>query len=232
MKVLIKLLFPFLLIICAGCSGSIPEIVQTFHQINVTKDLGTGRIIEKGTVFLQVQDEDGFNDIESVAILYENDLLIWELTPSNWEYRDRDGEEWIGSTSIVMPDRSPLPRGKYLVEITDLAGEKAETELYFSADKPDYESVPFPSVSWPDGDLLVQSGPSTVTDTAVWVFDAGDNFIASYALTEEGVIDLETFIPRGRNPQSYTISVYAYWNVPGLGLIHGPFTPEVPPDSN
>ena len=221
---LFSVILPIFLSILVNCTGNPPEIVQSFHQLNIKKDPGTGLIREQLSVFVQVQDEDGFDDIETLVIFTETDDLVWEFNSNNWEYRERDGEEWIGFTALAMPDYSPIPRGEYQVEVTDLAGEKRNTAFYLTAEKADYDKIPFPRFREAEEGFLYKNQSETVTDLAVWVFDPGDNFLGSYKVKQEGIIPVESIIPRGRNPRSYTFFAYGYWNTPGTGLIQGPYS--------
>jgi hypothetical protein len=212
------------LLILINCTGSPPEIIQNFHQLNIRKAPETGLIREQLSVFVQVEDEDGFDDIEALVVYSEHHDLVWEFNSNNWEYRERGGEEWIGFTALAMPDYSSIPRGEYQVEVTDLAGEKRNSVFHLTADKADYDAVPFPRFRNTGEGFLFENQSETVTDLAVWVFDPGNNFLGSYGVQQEGVIPIESLIPRGRNPKSYTFFAYGYWNTPGMGLIQGPYS--------
>ncbi len=224
-KVLAAALPVLMLILLASCSTSPPKIAETFWQLNLVRNPDTGHTHEALSLFLHVTDENGLSDLDSIYLLNDSEELYWRLDSSNWQHSERDGELWVGSNSIEMPNRSPLPRGKYRVLLSNLAGERVSDDIYVSADQLNPAKTGFPKLTIANGRVELRSGPP---DSSLWIYNGIGQLVGQRRLS--GSLPVSSLLPsneRGRNG-SPTLYAYAYDKSCGCGLVSGPYHPSVP----
>ena len=213
-------LFVGISLILSACSTSPPKVEQLFWQLNLVKNPAEKGAYERLSFFVQVSLPDGLSDLDSVYVLNDGAELYWKLTPEDWETSDRDGELWVGSNRIEMADRSPLPRGRYRVILSNLSGERALTDFYVGADRLDPAAAPFPSVRVEGGRLRVES---SLANTEVWTYDPAGR-IARAIEAPSAEVPLSAVLPPQRaGTGGSSIYVYGYDKECGCGLISGPW---------
>jgi len=148
--------------ILISCTIFPPEIREHDWSITLVHDLERDFIYESLSVFLNCYDEDGENDIETIYLIDDKDGIYWQLTQDNWEYRYIDDIKWIGSSNIIMPDRSKLPRTSLRIYVRDRAGESVEDKLYISQNSIDPDKTKFP-------DLVIDNSNYSISG-----YEAGD----------------------------------------------------------
>lgn len=134
-----------LLPIVMSCSLSSPVIKEVKWDIKLVKDIENNTIYESLSLFINISDEDGKDDVKTILIIDEKNQIHWELNSDNWIKRDQ-GEVWYGSNSIVMPDKTPIPRKTFKLFIRDRAGEYTEDKLYITKQKIDFNDFRFPEL--------------------------------------------------------------------------------------
>lgn len=218
-KLLAAVVLP-LLFLLASCSTSPPKIAETFWQLNLVRNPETGKTHESLSLFLHVTDENGLSDLESIYLLNDSDELYWRLDSSNWQHSERNGELWVGSNSIEMPNLSPLPRGKYRVLLSNLAGERVTDSIYVSADRLNPAKAAFPTLSIAGGRVELGGGPQ---DSTLWIYNGVGQLVGQRSLT--GSYPVSSLLPsneRGRTTAP-TLYAYTYDKSCGCGLITGPY---------
>lgn len=194
-----------------SCSQEPPQILEKFQQLNYRDDPAAGRGYDQLSLFLHVDDEDGYEDLEYLYIVQDEAELFWELDAEEWTYRERDGESWIGSNTIVMADFGPFPEGLYRVILVDKAGERMETEVYLErTPKP----PPLPDITTSE-DAITLGGPTR--RYSLWMY--GEN---GYIGTREtGGRDIRTADLREEGVDH--VYFYYYDNDAGRGVVRGPY---------
>jgi hypothetical protein len=122
----------FLLLLCA-CSGKPPSLLNMRYYVLSRPLPEASAAAQSLSLFVSVQDPDGFDDIESMYVINDELGLFWLLNADTWIKREEGGSTWIGSNGISLPDSGSLPSGTYRVQVLDSAGEKAEREFSLSA---------------------------------------------------------------------------------------------------
>jgi len=127
-----------------------------------------GAAYESLSVFANVKDSDGPEDLEALWLVADGAELSWTMDASNWTRREEAGETWFGAAALAMPDFGALPRGEYRVVAADLAGRRVERPFDLPPDPrgraegagPPY---PLPRVTWKAGKVAVDSAwPETI----------------------------------------------------------------------
>jgi hypothetical protein len=206
-------------ILAASCSTTPPKIAQTFWQLNLVTNPETNRSHESLSLFLHVTDDNGQSDLDSIYLINDAAELYWRLTPSNWQFLDENGELWVGSNSIEMPDFSALPRGAYRVLLSNLAGERATDEIFLSAQKLSAAGKDFPEISVKGGRVTVGQSP---VDPVLWVYNPAGRLIGTRR--GSGTYAAASLVPSGgQRSDALTLYVYAYDKNCGCGLVSGPY---------
>ena len=200
-----------LVVLFAACSQEPPEIKEKFAQVNLRDDRDTGTVYEELSLFLHVDDEDGYEDLEYLYLVQEDEELFWELDADEWTYRERDGEIWIGSNDLVTADFTDFPPGTYRVILIDKAGERMETEIYV---KKAGRRPSLPAVTVTGGSVSLDNPPGQMD---VWVYN-GEELVESREFTG-GTIPAGTFKGDGNTH----FFIYYYDNDAGRGIVRGPF---------
>ena len=124
------LLFTLLLLVY-GCSGTPPEIRGvSWEKLYIVK--GGAASFEALSFFVNVYDEDGEGDIESIFLISDSQELFWKLTPENWGEKTIDSRLWAGSNGLKTPDGGPVPDGKYRIVVIDKGGGRQTQEIHIS----------------------------------------------------------------------------------------------------
>lgn len=134
------------ILIFFSCTVSAPIIRESNWDITVVQDLEKDTVYEVLSIFLNCYDEDGENDIETVYFIDDESELYWELDSNNWDVKIIDETKWIGSASIMMPDRSAIPRSPLRIHVRDLSGETVEDKIYISKRKLELDNLKFPQL--------------------------------------------------------------------------------------
>lgn len=129
---------------------------------------------ESLSVFADVKDQNGPDDIVELRVVQEAQRFIWKLNESNWTKRTDGGDTWIGAADLVSYDYAALPRGEYRVEAVDAAGDIAERSFTLSGGFPER---PGPQVSYSEGKLRVASA---WPETLLLGFDEAGFLVASH----------------------------------------------------
>lgn len=203
-----------------ACEASAPEIIDMQWQINVVERLDMDLYEENLSFFIYASDEDGEDDISSIFLLHDESEQYWSLSSENWTVNTSGGEYWVGSSDIVMPDGSPIPRGDYRIVLYDAAGEKAEETIRIDTVVIKPDELEFPSISAKLNTITVST---PFENPMVLLFDRNRRFVDS-AMIEFDNTPLQRF-PRYRDLTSQSrnqLYLYVWDTEKGYGLISGP----------
>ncbi len=110
-----------------ACSGGPPEILKV-EWVLESRPIAASSY-ESLSVFVDLRDPDGMEDIEALWILSDSGEFYWMLDASSWTKKSEGGDTWLGAADLALPDRKPLPRSSYRVVVADLAGARAVREF-------------------------------------------------------------------------------------------------------
>lgn len=119
-----------------GCTGAPPSIDAVRSAVLISHDPTTGRVVSFLSVFAQVSDEDGLQDIAEWVLRGPDSQLSWSIPVESLEVRNTsDGRVWFGSPFIAVPVQERPQFGVYELTVRDLAGLDATTRFeVFSLD--------------------------------------------------------------------------------------------------
>lgn len=203
-----------------SCETTAPEILSIQWQINIIERLDSGGYEENLTFHVSASDEDGNEDLTSLYLMHDSSEQYWSLSSENWISNSVDGEFWIGSSDITMPDGSPIPRGDYRVVLYDAAGEKVEKEFKIDTVVIDPKKVTFPKITGKD-DIIYLESP--LTNVNALIYDRNRRFVDS-AIVEFDKTPLTQF-PRYRDLTEQSrnqLFLYVWEREKGYGIVSGP----------
>jgi hypothetical protein len=116
-------------LLTASCSSAEPEILQIDLRVVATLTRETGEVRERLSVFADVYDQDGPEDLAWVVVEYPDLGLGWVLEEERLVYEKRGERHWYGSADLTVPGTSRVPRGTVRVVAGDLAGRSATREI-------------------------------------------------------------------------------------------------------
>lgn len=203
-----------------SCSEKPPRIAQTFQQLTLVRDLKLDAYYEQLTLFTQIVDEDGNDDVETVYLIHDEKELFWELNAENRRTKENQGEFWVGSNQITMNDFSSLPRGEYRLIVIDTAGERDRYELFLPFDYYDPTAVKFPAVTIENDTIRIESGYTLHT---LWLYNDADTLLHTLKTGEKEVprTRIMASVEKGEEPSYF--HCYVYLEDEGIGLLSGPY---------
>ena len=206
-------------IVLPSCTGEAPRIQQIFWQLNVIRDLDAELDYEGLSLFLQVEDGDGYEDLTSLFLLRDRDELFWQIESDSWEMVEEVDEVWVGSNEIRMATGGVFPRGAYRVMIVDQAGERGREEIFISSEKIDPSQLEFPEVRLSEGVVELRS---PYEEHSLWFYGADGAVLKTFTSRATQYAIASVLNTRERD-LAHRFSVYAYDDVRGIGVVVGPF---------
>lgn len=202
-----------------SCTGSAPQIQQTYWQLNVFADKDTNRTYETLTLFVNLADEDGLEDIDTIHLIHDASELFWRLDENSWQFIDTEGEAWYGSNQLTMHNYQAFPRGTYRLLIADKAGESDRNEIFIGTESIEIKALTFPSAKVQNQKIIINSLHKIHT---IWILDDANQVVKIFT-TENKTIPISSLIT-ARERQSATQAYLYYFNeTSGYGLVYGPF---------
>ncbi len=201
-----------LIILSVSCSENPPEIEQVFWQSNRLNDMDNDTVYDTLSVFIQVTDPDGIEDLDSLYVINDKEELFWKLDENNWIIKENRGVTWLGSNLLKMADRSMFLSGEYRVLVIDDAGERMETSFVLknSSFMPDKDK-------FPDITLKGKSAVNPLNTHVIWTYSSDSN-----VLTENYTDGGMKSFPLNESMES--LYLFRYDRINGVGLISGPYT--------
>lgn len=226
-----------------GCNTSPPRLLQLFHQLDVVRDGETGMQHEELSIFVMVEDDDGRKDIDELILTHPEAELQWKLAAFQWREIERNGEVWIGGSGFRMPGRPEgskrpgsesggsgsevfLPRGRYVVELFDRGGERAEMEFILPEDIRGLRDGPVREDLFPDLHGVYETGN-------LRIHGAGADQVSVFLLSDTGEVVKSETLPAGPvSPRSVeewkragavSLRLHRYLDDRGIGLVNGVF---------
>jgi len=114
-----------------SCGGEPPELRAVEWRLELRP--AEGGAYESLSVFANIRDSDGIEDIEALWLVADGAELSWTIDDAKWLRRDEGGETWMGAAGLAMSDYGSLPRGDYRLVAADLAGRRAERRFTLEA---------------------------------------------------------------------------------------------------
>lgn len=210
-------IFLFTFIVFINCSTNVPEIKDSFVQINLFKDRESGHIYQKLSVFIIPFDGDGMDDLSILYIIHDETELFWALTSEEWENGEDKGNKWIGTNSIIMPELKDFPKGEYRLVLEDLSGESIEKSIYISYPEVDKNNYNFPSPYTDENKIFINSeyqGPR------IWIYDS-NNYLSTFIVEASGIN--KDNISSSLNETDIHYYIYLYDTDINIGIITGPY---------
>ncbi len=153
--------------VLAGCSGKPPVISRVMARPILVHDITRGTFSEQLSVFLGASDPDGQEDLSSFAVINDEAQLFWSVDSKTWVSSTAEGESWIGTNGLSMPDGAPFPEGTYRVLLSDVGGDTAEETFSLPGGRPAPAKAVYPAVSVKGGTIRVAT---KLADPEVWVY--------------------------------------------------------------
>ncbi|OHD12589.1 MAG: hypothetical protein A2Z96_04745 [Spirochaetes bacterium GWB1_48_6] len=206
--------------VLAGCSPSTPQIIQDFTRLTYLVDPGSTLPKETLSVFIQVENKDGLEDLEKLYILNDKDEVYWTLEPGLWQRRDKGTEIWIGSNFLTSP-LGEIPRGEYRILLQSKSGDRARTKFFLDSPKlADYQKL-LPQVLV-DGDGVTIVNPPVSYE--LWLASSDGQPVYTYRSPGESRILKQTFLPTPDVQQrARQLTLHRFEDRLGVSLILGPY---------
>ena len=128
--------------------------MQVDLRIHASLIPGASQVTERLSVFLDIHDPDGPEDIAWVTVELPDHGVGWQLEGDDLQYRVRGEQHWYGGAGLTVPGWSRFPRGAAVRIITgDFGGRTAEREVRIPPTTVVPESGDFPRLA--EGGVLV-----------------------------------------------------------------------------
>lgn len=205
-----------------SCEVSQPEIVQVFTQINNVWNPQKRSWTERLAVYAQVSNEDGIEELERMHIHHNQSRLWWRLQKDSWNLENNNGETWIGSSSLQVPNGEDLPTGSWQVQLVSRSGNQAKTEFTLLPESGlEKRNLPKNIFLNKKPDLIeLKNFPSS--SFLLWLYDEKGDFIASKEQVGKQ-FPLSSFMSNPRLGETSFFVLYSYFPQEGRGLIAGPY---------
>ena len=184
-----------------GCGGKAPELPAVEWRIEMRPSHEGA--YESLSVFGDVKDSNGPEDIVELWIIQDDDRLAWRLTNSTWTERTEGGDTWIGAADLIRNDYSAFTRGDYRVMVIDAAGDRTERSFRIEGGFPPYGP---PTITNTDGKLRIGSA---WPETLVLAFDAAGFLVASKPVPPEGS-SIEALFGHDTASKIHELAAYGY----------------------
>ncbi len=220
---LLAALGAIVLVLWTGCSGKPPEISRVFARVIYSNDPATKANVEKLGVFLVASDADGMENLSSFYVINDDAELFWKVDNASWISSTAEGETWIGTTSLSMPDGGPIPAGTYRVVLQDVGGETVENTITVPERATPAANAKLPSASVQDG-LITVSGAATGFD--VWVYRKDGSYVASFPVAKPSRT-LAVHVVTDSSPslvEGFSFRIFSWDERAGYGVLSGAYT--------
>lgn len=185
----------------SSCGGEAPEVLVLAWRLELRPQQGGH--YESLSVFANVHDFDGPEDIESLSLSQDSSGLTWILDDGNWTVFKEGDDTWLGGADLAMADRSALPRGVYRLVATDLSGQRAERTFTVDSEPP---RKALPSVR---SSGRMAEVDSAWPETALLAYDAAGTLLQAKPVGR-GSNDLEGLLSGTLAGKTASIAVYGY----------------------
>jgi hypothetical protein len=212
---------PFcLLLFLLSCTGEPPEITQVFWRVSIVEDRDQDLSYQTLSLFVKPTDPDGFEDIEDLYLINDEQELFWKLDGESWAQSGSDQQVWIGSNSLKMPDGASFPAGQYRILLRDVGGDSAEQTIRLQSISLKEARTYLPRVTVSGGNIEVSG---TVPDLQVWIYDSGGRYVSSVSASEGAVAiqSITNSTPALRG--GFRFLVYGFVDSKNLGVTSGPY---------
>lgn len=211
-----------LMVMLTGCAGAPPRIVQLFWQLDVVHEVELQQQHEELSLFLLIDDADGIEDLREFRIIQRDAEFSWTISADEMRKVRREGEVWLGVNGIRMNDRAPLPRGDYLVEVIDKAGEKDVSEFFFGNEITGLTRGEISSDLFP---VFEKSGQASLLSAAeytnVFLYNERGEFVSSETIDSSAVFS--DLLEQWKDRDITRIWLQIDQPEEGYGLAAGPF---------
>ncbi|HEY9593719.1 MAG TPA: hypothetical protein VHE79_04530 [Spirochaetia bacterium] len=210
------------LLVVAGCAGKPPEIARVFARVLYTYDTATQTTSESLGVFLVATDPDGLENLSAFYVIDDDAELYWKVDKTAWITTSAEGETWVGTTSLAMPDSSPFPAGTYRIVLQDVGGETVEQTVTIPERSVRASKATFPTSGVHAG-AISAGRVSGAYD--VWVYGKDGKFLASWGVAgPTHSLPLQTVTAAlPALADGFTWRVFAWDEKAGYGVVAGPY---------
>ncbi|MDC7223615.1 MAG: hypothetical protein PQJ60_07715 [Spirochaetales bacterium] len=109
-----------------GCTNNPPRI-QDYWWLPVTVNDG-GTLHRELMLYLQVDDEEGADDLAEIRLRNLENDLVWKVDKSTWSKKKNSGVLWLGSSRFASYGTA-LEEGPYRLILEDKGGREHEIPL-------------------------------------------------------------------------------------------------------
>ncbi|UCF99759.1 MAG: hypothetical protein JSV89_09530 [Spirochaetaceae bacterium] len=214
------LLSLLLLLLLLSCTGAPPEILRVFWQLNLVEDREQNLSYQTLSLFIKPNDPDGFEDIEDIYLINDEQELFWRLDTESWAQSGSDQDVWIGSNSLKMPDGASFPAGEYRILLRDVGGDSAEQTIGLQLVSSREASRYLPKVTIGNREIqVIGEAPSY----QLWVYDTNGSYIASFPASENPVTIATIIKTQPALQGGFRFKVYGFVENRNLGVTSGPY---------
>ena len=211
------------LLFLAGCAGKPPEISRAFARVLYSYDTATRKTSESLGVFLVATDPDGLENLSAFYAINDEAELYWKVDRTEWITTSAEGETWIGTTSLSMPDASPFPAGTWRIVLQDTGGETVEQTVTIPDRTVRADKAVYPTAGVHAGSI----GAGRVSGAYdVWVYSREGKFLASYGVSGAShalaVQTVTAALPALAG--GFTYRIFAWDEKAGYGVVSGPYS--------
>jgi len=188
--------------------------------LNIVDDREQDLSYQTLSLFVKPNDPDGFEDIEDVYLINDEQELFWRLDGESWAQSGSGQEIWIGSNSLKMPDGASFPAGEYRILLRDIGGDSTEQTIRLELLSLKEARRFLPKVTVGSGQILVAGESSSYQ---VWLYDSNRRYVNSFPVSN-GSVTLDT-ITKSQPPLQggFSFKVYAFEKNKNLGVTSGPY---------
>lgn len=206
----------------AACSDNPPEIYQTFWQVNIFNNRENKTIQPQLSLFIQVHDPDGLEDLAEIYLINDKKELFWRLDSESWIEVTEEDESWIGSNTLSLPHPSMDFTGEYRLLLLDAGGASAEKVIVINHNPISFSELHFPEAELSGGVINLTKGNGS-TEYVLWIYGNDERFRAAFNTSEgsiaiDGIVKAHTDLANG-----FYFFIYQKQKEADFGLISGPF---------
>ncbi len=205
-----------------SCAQSEPEIRASSIRL-LRVQTSAGDFVERLSVFLYFNDEDGTEDFSTITVRHVDTGLFWVLDAADADVRIRGRDRWTGTSIFAPPLDGVFPGGDYTVAVADLAGNEA-VQRFTLVRSPFPEKSPIRfSLSGDIWTLERNRSSGEFTDNYLFLFDAGNTLVHVWKMPENEmkvVGDLDVFRQEYRD--AVTIQAYSQTRDGQAGVLLSP----------